>query len=333
MTGHLQNGNTRHWPRDSTRIVFSGKTGAVHAENRGRFALTDKPDGDHWPVLGIEPISYPQDSDDDHSRLNEGIRGLADYVRRGLLGWRHEITEIARRPPSLDGRDAGIVDRAAPDWCRARLIRSAAMTVHLVRHGETPFNAARILQHPDTPLSERGVMQAERVARRLAGCGLAAILTSDYARARATAEAIHAATGAPIEVEPLLRERNFGIHRGCAYGALEADIFAPGYAPPGGESVPVFESRVGDAWAAVRAVAARARGSFAVVSHGLVCRTLVRDHLEAADGIDAAAARWVNACVTEIEAVPGPRWRITRLACAAHLDGLESLAPASMRSE
>ena len=190
---------------------------------------------------------------------------------------------------------------------------------------------ARILQHPDTPLSKRGTAQAVRVAQRLAGCGLAGILTSDYARARATAEAIRAATGAPVEVEPLLRERNFGIHRGTAYDALTVDVFAPEHAPPGGESVPEFESRVGEAWAAVRAAAVRARGPVAVVSHGLVCRTLVRDHLESAGGVDAGAARWVNACVTEIEAAPGSRWKITRLACAEHLHGLQPLAPSSMR--
>ena len=214
------------------------------------------------------------------------------------------------------------------------------MKIHLVRHGETPLNAARILQHPDTPLSERGIAQAARVAQRLADAGIAAILTSDYARALATAEAIRAATGAPMEVEPLLRERNFGIHRGTAHDALEVDVSAPDYAPPGGESVPEFESRVGAAWAAVRAVAARTHGPVAVVSHGLVCCTLVRDHLEAAPGIDAGAARWVNACMTEIEGAPGsrwtpdPRWKVTRLACEEHLDGLEpveSLAPSSMR--
>ena len=207
------------------------------------------------------------------------------------------------------------------------------MDVYLVRHGETPLNAARILQHPDTPLSERGVRQAERVAHRLAAAGIDRILTSDHARARATADAIGGATGAPIEVEPLLRERNFGIHRGCGYDAPEVDVFAPDYHPPGGESVPEFEARVGDAWAAVRAAVARARRPIAVVSHGLVCRTLVRDHLVPAAGIDAEAAHWANTCVTEIEAGPGPRWKITRLACAGHLDGLESLAPSSPRSE
>ena len=223
-------------------------------------------------------------------------------------------------------------DRETSKPCSVVLIRSVPMKVHLVRHGETPLNAARVLQYPDTPLSERGVAQAGRVAQRLAGTGIAMILTSDYARARATAEAIHIATRAPVEVEPLLRERNFGVHCGCAYDALETDIFAPGYAPPEGEGTPVFEARVGDAWAAVRNAAARAGGAIAVVSHGLVCRALVRDHLVAAAGVDITAARWVNACVTEIEAVPDARWRITRLACAEHLDGLESLVPSSLRS-
>ena len=204
------------------------------------------------------------------------------------------------------------------------------MKVYLVRHGETPLNAARVLQHPDTPLSERGAVQAERVAQRLVSAGIERVLTSDHARAHATAKAISAAAGAPIEIEPLLRERHFGIHRGGSYDMLEVDIFAPDYAPPGGETVPEFETRVGDAWAAVRA-AARLRGPIAVVSHGLVCGALARDHLVAAAGIDVAAARWVNASVTEIEAASGPRWTIVRLACAEHLQGIESLAPASMR--
>ena len=30
------------------------------------------------------------------------------------------------------------------------------MAIFLIRHGETPLNASRVLQWPDTPLSERG---------------------------------------------------------------------------------------------------------------------------------------------------------------------------------
>ena len=96
-------------------------------ESQPRFAITDNPGGDHWPVLGIEPISYPQDSKDDHRRQNEGIRSLADYTRRGLLDWRHEITEIARRPPSLDEREADIIVEALADVTRAQFFADAAM--------------------------------------------------------------------------------------------------------------------------------------------------------------------------------------------------------------
>ena len=84
----------------------------------------------------------------------------------------------------------------------------------LIRHGETEGNALRIVQRPDIPLSPRGVAQAERLARRLAAEGIARIVASDYARALTTAEHVRQATAAPLTIEPLLRERNFGDLRG-----------------------------------------------------------------------------------------------------------------------
>jgi hypothetical protein len=63
---------------------------------------------------------------------------------------------------------------------------------------------------PDTPLSLRGVAQAERLAARLAELSVARILSSDLARARMTAERVQAAARAALELEPLLQERNFG---------------------------------------------------------------------------------------------------------------------------
>jgi len=113
------------YSHDDTVMKYLARALPAH-ESQRRFALTDKPDGDHWPVLGIEPLSYPRDSDDDHSRLNEGIRGLADYARRGLLEWRHEITEIARRPPSPDEREADIVEEALADTTKAQFFADAA---------------------------------------------------------------------------------------------------------------------------------------------------------------------------------------------------------------
>ena len=128
-------------------------------ESQPRFAFTDKVDGDHWPVLGITPILYPQNSDHDHSRLNEGIRGLADYARRGLLSWRHEITEIAWRPPSPDEREADIIDEALADATRTQFFADSATDPEwldwLDRHGYlAPLFEAGALPRPHMRLTD-----------------------------------------------------------------------------------------------------------------------------------------------------------------------------------
>src|SRR5438477_5849884 len=92
--------------------------------------------------------------------------------------------------------------------------RMGATSIFLIRHGETFGNAARIVQLPDIPLSERGLAQAERLARRLAQEGVARIISSDLPRAAMTAESVRRMTGAPLMFDPLLHERNFGDIRG-----------------------------------------------------------------------------------------------------------------------
>ncbi len=57
------------------------------------------------------------------------------------------------------------------------------MPIFLIRHGETLGNASGTVQLPDSPLSPRGLAQAERLARRLQSERISAILSSDFARA------------------------------------------------------------------------------------------------------------------------------------------------------
>ena len=191
--------------------------------------------------------------------------------------------------------------------------------IFLIRHGETIGNAARIVQVPSSPLSPRGVAQAERLARRLEREGIARILASDLARARTTAEHLHRATGAPLTFDPLLHERSFGDIRGTAYADLGFDMFAPDYAPPNGESWEVFHARVDRAWARVLDAVAATDGHLAVVTHGLVCRSLAARHLLLPIGIEAPE-RWENTSVTIVDGVSP--WRVSLMNCIAHLDGL-----------
>jgi probable phosphoglycerate mutase len=196
--------------------------------------------------------------------------------------------------------------------------------IYLIRHGETEGNAARIVQRPDIPLSPRGEAQAERLARRLADAGITTILSSDLRRAAMTAEHLARAVALPIAWEPLLHERNFGDIRGTAYADLGFDPFDPDYAPPNGESWPVFHARVDLAWVRVREVAAASQGHLAVVTHGLVCKSLAGRYLALPDG-EGVPERWENTSVTIVDAAAP--WRVRLLNCSAHLDDL--IAPST----
>ena len=188
------------------------------------------------------------------------------------------------------------------------------MAIYLIRHGETPGNAARVVQTPDTPLSPRGIDQAERLARRLAGEGIAQVLASDLRRAAMTAAPLAAATGAPIEYAPILQERNFGDVRGTPYAELGFDLFAPAYVPPGGEGWEAFHARVDAAWLLICAAAAAAPGHLAVVTHGLVCHSLALRHLPG----ERAPAPVPNTALTIVD--PTPPLRVWLRNCTSHLD-------------
>jgi broad specificity phosphatase PhoE len=191
------------------------------------------------------------------------------------------------------------------------------MWIFLIRHGETASNAARIVQTPETPLTERGLAQVDRLAQRLAEQGVASILSSDLPRAAVTAARLRAVTGAPIELDQGLRERNYGDIRGRAYAVVGVNILALDYEPPGGETWADFHARVDAVWDRIVEASAHSAGNLAVVTHGLVCYSLALRHLSVPH--DAAPPlHWRNASLTVIEA--RPPWKVRLLNCTAHLD-------------
>ena len=155
--------------------------------------------------------------------------------------------------------------------------RDGAVTLWLVRHGETDWNdAGRIQGHTDIPLNETGRRQARNVARRLASQSFAAVYASDLSRARETAEIIAAEHCLPVQTDARLRERCHGQLEGYFYqdvrtqhphliAALRAD---PVRTPmPGGESVADTAERMA---AAADDLAERHPGrDILVATHGL----------------------------------------------------------------
>lgn len=192
------------------------------------------------------------------------------------------------------------------------------MTIFIARHGETAFNAARIVQVPETPLNDRGMEQARRLGQRLASEAVSVILASDYARARMTAEQVQQATGAPLVFNESLRERHFGEHRGTPFSEIDIDIFAPGHHPPGGESWEQFHERVSRAWEQITAEAQRHDDDTVVVCHALVCHSLIEHHLALPPGTDDVPMRLPNTSLTIVSG--SPPWQASRLGCVEHLD-------------
>jgi probable phosphoglycerate mutase len=116
----------------------------------------------------------------------------------------------------------------------------------LLRHGETEWNAVgREMGQLDSPLTTRGLDQAQRLAARLVMFRFDALYSSDLGRAVQTAEAIAHRCSCEIRFDMRLRERHMGIFQGLtpdesetrfpeerkAYGAKDAN-----YVIPSGES-------------------------------------------------------------------------------------------------
>jgi probable phosphoglycerate mutase len=193
------------------------------------------------------------------------------------------------------------------------------MRLLLIRHGETPLNAARVMQPADTPLSPRGLQQARAVAESLCAEAPGALWSSDLPRARQTADAISLACGQPVVLQPGLQERNFGDLRGLPYDSLGFDPLAMREAPPGGESVPDFEARIDRAFDEALAAARDAGSALVLVTHGLVIHSLLSRRVALPSG--GLPARIANASVTEIVVMAERQTppRALRVDCTAHL--------------
>ncbi|MCY4173540.1 MAG: DUF4020 domain-containing protein [Cyanobacteria bacterium MAG CAR3_bin_5] len=83
-----------------------------------RFALVGSTsnDFDRWRRMGIEPVVFPQENKSDFTSLDRGVKSLANFRRRGVIGWQQEITRIAEgEPPMIDGEDSHTIDHALKD--------------------------------------------------------------------------------------------------------------------------------------------------------------------------------------------------------------------------
>ncbi|HEY8416675.1 MAG TPA: histidine phosphatase family protein [Limnochordales bacterium] len=204
----------------------------------------------------------------------------------------------------------------------------------LTRHGETDWNVARRIQGwSDIPLNDHGREQARRLAARLRGTELAAIYTSDLARAMETAAIVSDGRPVALRVTETLRELSYGQWEGwtrddlAAAGCLEwvqrwnaGDAVPP---PPGGEPLPAAWER---AERFLSCVVLRHPGeTVLVVTHGGLLRLLVC-LLQGLDYRAWGAVRTANTGLTEALVAPGEPALILRVNDTSHLEPLAEAA-------
>ena len=146
------------------------------------------------------------------------------------------------------------------------------VTVWLVRHGRTAWNADRRFQGwTDVPLDEIGRSQAIELRSELEGVSFNAIWSSDLSRAMETAEL---AAGPPT-IDARLREMDFGDIEGSVWDQLDGETREglkrfDGFVAPGGEAADAFQARVFEFLDELPA------GRHLVVAHGGVLRAVGR---------------------------------------------------------
>jgi broad specificity phosphatase PhoE len=155
--------------------------------------------------------------------------------------------------------------------------------VYLVRHGESEANARtqQIYKGKNSPLTERGLEQAERIAKRVSKLSFDVLIASPWERAKQTAEAIARQTGKEIEFSELFTETRgpssligmpVGEEVGRRLQEWNATLFSNESRYEDGEN---FSDALSRAQAALAWLEARPESHIVVATHGLFLRLLM----------------------------------------------------------
>ena len=190
---------------------------------------------------------------------------------------------LAASPAARSGAARGRGGRGRGRRRRRLLSGTPPRRLVLLRHGRTSWNATgRFQGQLDVELDEVGRAQATAVAPVLAAEGPARVLSSDSARAAATAAPLAAATGLEVATDRRLREIDLGAWTGLSRDEAqerfpdEYDAWTGGLDLPrgGGETYRQVAERA-TAAIAERLPALPAGGLLVVVTHGGTARATI----------------------------------------------------------
>ena len=143
------------------------------------------------------------------------------------------------------------------------------MLLYIARHGQTEENVRRVLQgQMPGHLTSEGIRQAEELREKLRDVHFDSIITSDLKRAVDTTQIISEPHGGKFVLEPLLRERDFGVHTGGPYIKISHAL------DPSAETMEQLSQRAADFLNGLSQSCSKDAGTVLAVSHGLFLRVL-----------------------------------------------------------
>jgi len=203
----------------------------------------------------------------------------------------------------------------------------------LARHGETVFNVeGRWQGQSDSPLTERGVAQAEQLALALADEQVTAVYASDLGRAFKTAERVATPHGLQVVSDPRLREIDVGDWTGMSGAEIlaidSARLQAWAERPatvkhPHGEGLGEAQARALAFFA--ESMPGHAGGTVVVITHGAIGQAIL---IHAMGGTLAdlwLEQRMDNCQISRIDWTPEAGLQLRELADVRHLAETGSL--------
>jgi len=149
------------------------------------------------------------------------------------------------------------------------------MKLYVARHGQTVWNAAnRVCGITDVELTEKGIEQAQELAKLVAEAKVDMILTSPLVRAMDTGKIISEYCNIPMMVDNRLIEQNYGIYEGVDRTNEEflANKRNFAYRYPNGESMMQVAYRI---YGLLEDIKKKYSGKdVLLISHGGVCRII-----------------------------------------------------------
>ena len=202
--------------------------------------------------------------------------------------------------------------------------QSSPTRLLLIRHAQTEWNIQRRFQgHGDSPITEEGQEQLQRLKSRLAGLEFDVVYSSDLRRTMETSKML---SGKQRVEEPRLRERGVGILEGLNLEQImdeHAEAFRAfrsgdkDHQIEGGESLQIALNR---AWAFLEEMPEKHPGAeLAAVSHAGLIRMICKQILGLA--LDAPNFFQIpNTSLTQLVFSPKDRsWSLECLADTTHL--------------